>query len=141
MARTRYAQSPTTQSSTLTGKLLTIFILIMVFAVAIAAFRLVKHQQTTAIQGKTANVEYLSDREFRLTFDVTRDDVAQDSYCIVKALNYDMQEVGRRELLIPSGGNTTERLTTTITTTEAAASADVYGCATALPFYLTGTQS
>ncbi|AZA11102.1 DUF4307 domain-containing protein [Corynebacterium gerontici] len=137
MARKRYASgADTSQQSTLSGKLLAILILVMVFAVAIAAFRLVKQQQAMTITGKTAEVTQLNDEQFKLSFDVTRDDTDTDSYCIVKALNYDMAEVGRREVVIPAGGQRTQRFETVISTREPGVSADVYGCATTLPFYL-----
>ncbi|GGG78316.1 DUF4307 domain-containing protein [Corynebacterium pelargi] len=142
MARKRYAAGAnSSQQSTLSGKLLAILILVMVFAVAIAAFRLVKQQQAITITGKTAEVTQLSDDQFKLSFDVTRDDTSTDSYCIVKALNYDMAEVGRREVVIPAGGNRTARYETIITTSGPGASADVYGCATELPFYLSAPDS
>lgn len=134
-ARQRYAVSQNSQG-TMTGKVIAVLAVVMVVAIVIAFVRFYQARGDATVQGKTATVEQIDDHTLRLWADVTRTDVDAPTYCIVKALNYSMAEVGRREVAIPAGGPKVERIEVDITTTEPAVSADVYGCSPNIPFYL-----
>lgn len=76
------------------------------------------------------------DEQFIFTLDVTREDPELDSYCIIYALNYDVAEVGRRDVFVPGGGPQTVRMDVPIATRELAVAGDVYGCSTEIPEFL-----
>lgn len=76
------------------------------------------------------------DEQFIFTLDVTRENPELDSYCIIYALNYDVAEVGRRDVIVPAGGPQTVRMDVPIATRELAVAGDVYGCSTEIPSYL-----
>lgn len=137
--RQRYASGSAATASdrgTLSGKLLAVLLVVILAAIVVALAKYVQHSQMTKISGQTANVRVIDDHNFKLTVDITRSDVSVPSYCIVTALNYDIAEVGRREIFLPAGGDSTRRIDVELQTTEPAVSGDVYGCATDIPFYL-----
>ena len=72
--------------------------------------------------------------------DVKRKNVDTPAYCIVTALNYDMAEVGRREVYISPGGENLQRLQLDIITREPAVAGGAYGCGETIPFYLDQTK-
>lgn len=76
------------------------------------------------------------EEQFIFTLDVTREKPELDSYCIIYALNYDMAEVGRRDVFIPAGGEKTIRMDVPIATREMAVAGDVYGCSTEIPEFM-----
>ncbi|AKE41778.1 putative secreted protein [Corynebacterium kutscheri] len=127
----------TSDKGSWSSKLIAIFMVVIVAAFALAFVRYMQAQGKATVQAETATVEIIDDQTFLLGIDVTRTTTAEPTYCIVTALNYDKAEVGRREVLIPAGGNKLERVFTRIATTEQAVSGDVYGCSNIIPFYLT----
>ncbi|WP_246846950.1 DUF4307 domain-containing protein [Corynebacterium sp. sy039] len=133
--RQRYSHAADKHSN-FSGKIFAILIVVIVFCIVIAAVRFFQARGDATVQGKTGTVERIDDRTFRLGADITRTKLNEPTYCIVKALNYDMAEVGRREVVIPAGGKKLERVNVDITTTEPAVSATVYGCSENIPFYL-----
>lgn len=140
MARSRYEATPhetTHRGSTLSGKLMALFFLALVAGLALSIAMYLRTSNEHSVTGSTTDVRVLEDNLFELTVDIERADTDADSYCIVTALNYDVAEVGRREILIPAGGNTTQRMVIHIATTEPAVSGDVYGCSYDVPGYLT----
>lgn len=136
-ARARYGTGKASATKgSLSGKLIAIFMLVMLVAIVIAFAKYLGSTANKTINGQVANVEVIDDSTFQLTFDISRKDTERDYYCIVTALNYDMAEVGRRELIIPAGGVADERYSTQIHTRESAVSGNVYGCSENIPFYL-----
>lgn len=125
----------------LTGKILVLFILVLLGAIVFAVIQLAQATSKSNLSGETATVEQLSDDTIRLWIDLTRKDTSIPGYCIVTAVNYDRGEIGRREIVVPAGGNPLERIEVDVKTTEPAASGDVYGCSTDIPFYLTVPSS
>lgn len=130
MTRARY------QESNFSGKLMAAFLLVMIIAVVVAFAKYLGSVNNKEINGQTADVEIVDDNTFRLTFDVVRKNTDKDYLCIVKALDYEVAEVGRREVLIPAGGEKNQRFTTDIHTRAQAVSGDVYGCTEHIPFYI-----
>ncbi len=89
------------------------------------------------VEGKAAAFEVLDKGTLSITFSVTRKDPAQPAVCIVRARSRDGAETGRREILVgPSDGKTVQ-VTTTVSAFRPSEVADVYGCGTTVPAYLT----
>ena len=80
--------------------------------------------------------EVVSDERMTMSIDVTRKDPSQPAYCIVTALDYDKNEVGRREFVIPRGGEDVTRYKVDIPTRERGYAATAYGCSSTLPPHL-----
>lgn len=128
-----------TKSTRPTGKLLVIGIvgmLVVALAYIIVQVNRVSDPDVTASQAGWAREEGREDDVFIFTLDVTRDDPSVDSYCIIYALDYNVAEVGRREVFIPAGGASTVRMDIPIHTRGEAVAGDVYGCSTTIPAHL-----
>lgn len=125
-----------TKSSTWTGKVIAIALVILVVALVLGFTRFIQLRDEKTVTASMAGFERIDDSLFQMDLDVSRKNVDQPSYCIVTALNYSKAEVGRREVLVPSGGNSVIRLTTQIPTREAAVSGGVYGCSTNIPAHM-----
>lgn len=80
----------------------------------------------------------VSDSKLTASIDVTRSDPSKTAYCILTALDYDKNEVGRREFVIPAGGESVSRFEVDIETRKAPYAATVYGCSTIMPPHLSG---
>ncbi|MBV7295701.1 DUF4307 domain-containing protein [Corynebacterium sp. TAE3-ERU12] len=121
------------------GKLIIIGIVAMV--VACVAYILVQMDRVstpdvTATPAGWARAEGHEEDVFIFTLDVTREQPEQDAYCIIYALNYDMAEVGRRDVIVPGSNEPTVRLDVPVRTREQAVAGDVYGCSTDMPALL-----
>lgn len=139
--RSRYGEDPTPRDDSrgsFTGRIVLIVgALFIIVGLILTAFYIKRmSDQSSGITGSMTNIERVNDREIRLEFDVVRGDTSTDAVCIVTAKNFDMTEVGRREVFIPAGGEEALRLTTTIRTDDLPVSAEVYGCSTTIPGYL-----
>ncbi|AZA13158.1 DUF4307 domain-containing protein [Corynebacterium choanae] len=84
-----------------------------------------------------AEFERVADDEMRVAVDVSRKDPSLPAYCIVTALSYDKDEVGRREFLIGASDASLERFEIIIPTRKPAVAAKMYGCSSTIPSYLT----
>lgn len=92
--------------------------------------------ERTDVEGKAAAFDVLDDRTLSITLSVTRADPARPVVCIVRARSRDGAETGRREILVgPSDGKTVQ-VTTTVKASRPSEVADVYGCGTEVPGYL-----
>ncbi|MDK8769053.1 DUF4307 domain-containing protein [Corynebacterium freneyi] len=128
----------------LPGKLIVVGIIGMLVVAAAYIFVQMNRVSTpdvTATQAGWAREEGREDDVFIFTLDVTREDPSLDAYCIIYALNYDVAEVGRRDVFIPAGGPSTVRLDVPIQTREKAVAGDVYGCSTEMPEFLSDKAS
>lgn len=128
----------------LPGKLIVVGIIGMLVVAAAYIFVQMNRVSTpdvTATQAGWAREEGREDDVFIFTLDVTREDPSLDAYCIIYALNYDVAEVGRRDVFIPAGGPSTVRLDVPIQTREKAVAGDVYGCSTEMPEFLSEKAS
>lgn len=134
--RQRYSKESSTTKGTLSGKIVAIFALAMAIAIGVALVKYFQSSANTIVNGETASVEQIDEHAMRVIVDITRKDTTVPTYCIVTALNYDITEVGRREVIIPPGGERTVRIPVEVATTETAVSGDVYGCSDIIPFYM-----
>lgn len=78
----------------------------------------------------------VDDSTVTIDFKVTRKDPGTAVACIVRAMDGDTDEVGRREILVPGSDAGTVRMDTTIKTARRAGAANVYGCTEHVPAYL-----
>lgn len=123
----------------LPGKLIVVGIvgmLIIAMTYVFVQMNRVSTPDVSATQAGWAREEGREDDVFIFTLDVTREDPSLDAYCIIYALNYDVAEVGRRDVLIPAGGPSTVRMDVPIQTREQAVAGEVYGCSTEMPEFL-----
>lgn len=138
--RSRYHGHTAQPQSTISSKIVAVFALMLViaFAVALAKYLQTSENQTTNVT--FASSERINDNSLRVWVDVKRKNVDTPAYCIVTALNYDMAEVGRREVYISPGGENLQRLQLDIITREPAVAGGAYGCGETIPFYLDQTK-
>ncbi|MBN9644786.1 DUF4307 domain-containing protein [Corynebacterium mendelii] len=127
--------------STISGKLVAIAAVVVLFVGLWVVFNYVSNSQKVNVSTTVAGWERITDDEIRIDVDVSRKDPDKASYCIVNALAYDKDEVGRREFLIAPGGPKVQRFSVVIPTTDQAVAAKVYGCSGTIPPYLTTPSS
>ena len=134
--RSRYHGHTAQPQSTISSKIVAVFALMLViaFAVALAKYLQTSENQTTNVT--FASSERISDNSLRVWVDVKRKNVDTPAYCIVTALNYDMAEVGRREVVLPAGGEQHSRIAVDLPVREPLVSGRIYGCSENLPFYM-----
>lgn len=124
--------------SNLSGKMIAIVTVVLMAGLAVAIAR---YMDADAKRGdvtiEMVSHERTADDNMRLWVDVTRKDPDVLSYCIVTALNYEMAEVGRREILVQPGGDALQRFQVDIPSRDLPVSGSVYGCSTSVPPYLT----
>lgn len=119
------------------GKIIAVVAVLVVIAVVLAVGRYMMNRNAVDVSAAMVSHERIDDETMRLWVDVTREDTTVPSYCIVTSLNYGMAEVGRREFLVPAGGETVERFEVDIPSRDLPVSGGVYGCSTSMPSYLT----
>ncbi|MDO4610677.1 DUF4307 domain-containing protein [Corynebacterium sp.] len=119
-----------------TGKLIIIgvaILLVVCVAYVMVQMSRVSDPDVTGSPAGWSRQEGREDDIFIFTLDVTRKDPAQDSYCVIYAMDYDLNEVGRRDVLVPGGGEPTVRIDVPIETRDQAVAGKVYGCSTDIP--------
>ena len=132
----RYGTDDPAKPKGIAGKIIAALLVLIIIAAVFAIARYVQQRNHIPVQASVAAYERQDDQTMRLWVDITRDDVSKDSYCIVTALNYDMAEVGRREVLVPAGGDSGLRVEVDIPTRDYPVSTGIYGCATDIPSYM-----
>ncbi|NKY48932.1 DUF4307 domain-containing protein [Nocardia vermiculata] len=103
---------------------------------AIIAFVLYRQYGPQDIQPDRIGYDVIDDSTMTIQFKVTREHPDQPVVCVVRAMDADTNEVGRREVLIPASDSGTVELTTTLRTTARAGNGSIYGCSGKVPDYL-----
>ncbi|MEJ4112693.1 DUF4307 domain-containing protein [Corynebacterium kroppenstedtii] len=137
MEETRYGSS---RSSSIPGKVIVIGVALVLVVSGLSMWNLWRHESASDVSISSAGFDRPNDSLLNFTVDVTRDQASRGAYCIVTALDYDKNEVGRREFVIPAGGEGTERFTVPIPTRARAVAGKEYGCSTEIPSYLDNTD-
>ena len=120
----------------ITGKFLAIVLGVLAVALIIAVSAFLYQQFAgEKISGEPVATEVVDDATFSITVDVTTNRPERDAFCIVRAKEYSGAEVGRAEIFVPAGQETT-RVERTFSTTARAYTGDVYGCSFDIPDYL-----
>jgi uncharacterized protein DUF4307 len=101
-------------------------------AVAVVGYR---NLGSTPIDAQGTSYAVVDPTSMRISFDVTRDEPERPAVCIVRVLTFDGSEGGRREVLVPPGGNSTS-VTAVIRSSAKPVTADVFGCSYQVPTYL-----
>lgn len=135
----RYGRTPAPRKAprTLAGKWIVVgIIVVIILSVVYVTWTVRQRAVSSEVSASMAGFSTIDDSTLQMDVDVTRKDVNTPSYCIVTSLDINRAEVGRREVIIPAGGETTQRITTTIPSAGTPVSGGVYGCSTSLPAHL-----
>ncbi|GAB3939390.1 DUF4307 domain-containing protein [Corynebacterium tapiri] len=124
------------EQGTWAGKAIAVIAVIFALVAAVFLYRYVTQRANTPVEVSMVTQERIDDSTLRVWVDITRKDPAQESYCIVTALNYQMAEVGRREIIMPTGGEKVTRVAADIPTRDVPVAGGVYGCSTGLEPYM-----
>jgi hypothetical protein len=113
--------------------------LAVLVVVAGTAIAVVGYQRlgTGKVTGSLAGYQVIDDQTASVTISVTRADPSRPVDCIVRVRSKDGSETGRREVLVPPSDQATVQVTTTLKSSKPPVMADVYGCGTDVPGYLT----
>ncbi|MCK7642860.1 DUF4307 domain-containing protein [Corynebacterium sp. P6145] len=137
----RYAVTADGSRGNLSGRLIAIGSVLFLIAAVVVTVQYFQKTSAATVNATTSGFERADDEStLRMFVDVTRKNTDTESYCIIQALDYDKIEVGRREFLIPSGGDRTERYTVEIPTRGLPVAGKVYGCHEKVPAYLTEAE-
>lgn len=124
------------KTSGIGGKILAVLIVVALAAIAGYVALTVQQRGSVSVSASLVTYERQDDETMRLWVDISREDPSKDSYCIVTALNYAMAEVGRREVILPAGGEEQTRVEVDLPTRDYPVSGGVYGCSTTIPAYM-----
>ena len=134
-ARQRYG-SEATKPSNLPGRIMAIAAILLVGFMIFAVARVVSDRSAQPISADFISQERIDDDTSRLWIDVTRDDPEAPAYGIVIAVDYQHAEIGRREVVLPAGGEEMQRIAVDMPVSGDLASGRVYGCADEIPAYM-----
>jgi hypothetical protein len=93
---------------------------------------------TAPIDAQQVGFSPEANNSMKLTIDVTRDDPSRPGVCIVYVQDVTGAETGRKEILVPPGGDST-RVSTVIRSVGKPVTANVFGCSYDVPRYLSGS--
>ncbi|AIG63901.1 hypothetical protein CATYP_03645 [Corynebacterium atypicum] len=131
---TRRPLDPTTNRWT--GRAIIIAILVVAVLTVVFFAQFVMQRQDTDVSATMSNFQRVDDNHLAMRVDVSRDDPSKPAYCIVTAIDYDKAEVGRRDVILPAGGDKVQRLEVEIPTRDVPVSGSIYGCSSQLPSFL-----
>ncbi|WP_244288058.1 DUF4307 domain-containing protein [Corynebacterium godavarianum] len=135
-SRTRYGGGTGASASKLPGRIMAIAAVLLVGFAIFAVARVMSERSAQPVSADFISQEKVDDSTSRLWIDVTREDTDVPSYCIVTAVDYHHAEIGRREVVIPAGGEEMERLAVDMPVRGDLASGRVYGCSEKIPDYM-----
>lgn len=133
--RSRYGTSGSEPKGA-SGKIIAIFAVAMLVLVLIMAGQAIVRSQSRPVTAEFITQERVDDATARLIIDVNRKDTTKDAYCIIFAVDYNHAEIGRREVVLPAGGEKRQQLAVDVPTREPVVSGRIYGCSQDIPFYM-----
>ncbi|WP_254868329.1 DUF4307 domain-containing protein [Corynebacterium sp. Marseille-P4321] len=125
-----------TSGGTTGGKVIAVVTLVLLIAVLVVGGRAISQRMNRPITADFISAEHVDDSTGRLWIEVQRKDPSVPSYCIVTAVDYSHAEVGRREVVMPAGGEELVRIPVEMPLRAPLVSGHVYGCSTTMPSYL-----
>lgn len=135
--RTRYGTAaPDTTRSVTAGKIVAIVSVLFLVLILVFAGRFIMQRRAEPISASLVSHERIDDTTSRVWFDVSRNDTTVPGYCIITSLNYEHAEIGRRDVVIPAGGDNQTRMYVDIPVRDQPVSGGVYGCSTTIPSFL-----
>lgn len=135
-ARKMDARYGNERSNKFAGRLMVLVLLGILIAAGIYIVSQFLHSTSADVTAVESGGKVVSPDRLSMSVDVTRSDASQPAYCIVTALDYDKNEVGRREFVVPAGGAEITRWQVDINTRKEAYAATVYGCSSTIPAHL-----
>lgn len=142
-SRARYGTSaPTSATATNpapsrgTGKIIAVVSVLFLLLILVFAGRYIMQRRAEPISASLVSHERVDDTTSRVWFDVSRHDPDVPGYCIITSLNYEMAEIGRRDVVLPGGGEKQTRMYVDIPVRDIPVSGGVYGCSTTIPSFL-----
>lgn len=133
--RSRYG-GPGGEAKGVSGKIIAIFAVAMLVLVLVMAAQAIVRSQSRPVTAEFITQERVDDSTARLYIDVNRKDTTKDAYCIVFAVDYDHAEIGRREVILPAGGEAHQQIAVDVPTRAPVISGRIYGCSQDIPFYM-----
>ncbi len=122
------------RGSRITAVVLTVGVVLLGVAVAWLGYNKFASKDIAA---ETVQYVIVDDSRIDLRFKVTREDPSEPAVCIVRSRSKDGSETGRREVVVQPSEHGTVELTTEVRTSRSPVMADVYGCGSDIPAYLT----
>ena len=118
------------------GKVVAIVSALLMIALLVVGARTIMERFNEPVRAEFISQEHIDDNTGRLWIDVNRKNPDTPAYCIVTAVDYSHAEVGRREVVLPAGGEEHSRIAVDLPVREPLVSGRIYGCSENLPFYM-----
>ena len=118
------------------GKVVAIVSGLLMIALLVVGARTIMERFNEPVRAEFISQEHIDDNTGRLWIDVDRKNPDTPAYCIVTAVDYSHAEVGRREVVLPAGGDEHSRIAVDLPVREPLVSGRIYGCSENLPFYM-----
>ena len=118
------------------GKVVAIVAALLMIALLVVGARTIMERFNEPVRAEFISQEHIDDNTGRLWIDVNRKNPDTPAYCIVTAVDYSHAEVGRREVVLPAGGDEHSRIAVDLPVREPLVSGRIYGCSENLPFYM-----
>ena len=118
------------------GKVVAIVSGLLMIALLVVGARTIMERFNEPVRAEFISQEHIDDNTGRLWIDVDRKNPDTPAYCIVTAVDYSHAEVGRREVVLPAGGEEHSRIAVDLPVREPLVSGRIYGCSENLPFYM-----
>ena len=118
------------------GKVVAIVSGLLMIALLVVGARTIMERFNQPVRAEFISQEHIDDNTGRLWIDVDRKNPDTPAYCIVTAVDYSHAEVGRREVVLPAGGEEHSRIAVDLPVREPLVSGRIYGCSENLPFYM-----
>lgn len=118
------------------GKVVAIVSALLMIALLVVGARTIMERFNEPVRAEFISQEHIDDNTGRLWIDVNRKNPDTPAYCIVTAVDYSHAEVGRREVVLPAGGDEHSRIAVDLPVREPLVSGRIYGCSENLPFYM-----
>lgn len=135
--RARYGGAPKKAAPTITaGRIVAIVSVLFVVLIVGFTARYIMQNRAQPITASLISHERIDDSTSRVWIDVSRNDPAVPGYCIITSLNYERAEIGRRDVVLPAGGEELTRMYVDIPVRDLPVSGGVYGCSTTIPSFL-----
>lgn len=138
--RARYGSTAATPAdaapSRTAGKMIAVVSVLFLLLILVFAGRYIMQRRAEPISASLVAHERIDDTTSRVWFDVSRNDPEVPGYCIITSLNYERAEIGRRDVVLPGGGEKQTRMYVDIPVRDLPVSGGVYGCSTTIPSFL-----
>lgn len=135
--RARYGTSTAEAAPSRTaGKIVAVVSVLFLVLLLVFAGRYIMQRREEPISATLVSHERIDDTTSRVWFDVSRNDPSVPGYCIITSLNYEHAEIGRRDVVLPAGGEKQTRMYVDIPVRDQPVSGGVYGCSTTIPSFL-----